>query len=305
MATSPPRVEEGRARVHGRDLFWKRFGRPGPGGTAVVLHGGPGATHDYLVPFADLTAHGFEVLLYDQVGCGRSEVEPDVRDYTVARDVDDLDALRRSFGLERFHLLGSSYGGMLALAYALAHPEPLVTLTSVSGLASVPLTVREMRRLKGELPAPVRTTLEKYEASAQYQHPEYLAAVLEFYRRHLCRLEPWPAPVQYTLDHMSEGKYLTMNGPNEFTITGTIRDFDVTDRLREIRLPTLVTAGRFDEVTPTVARSIHDGIAGSELAVFDRSSHLAFWEERPAFFDRVGAFLRCHAIPSSTRSAGP
>lgn len=277
------------------------MGEPSPRGTVLALHGGPGSPHDYLKPFEDLAAHGYHVVFYDQLGCGRSELARDVAEYSVERDVDDLDAVRQGLNLGTVHLVGSSYGGALAIAYALSHPEGIRTLVSASGLASVPLTVREMARLKGELPAPIPAVLAKHEAVGAYTDPEYLGAVMEFYRRHLCRLSPWPPEVQYTIDHGLSPKYLTMNGPNEFTITGTIRDWDVTARLGEIRAPTLVTAGRYDEVTPTVARAIHDGIRGSEFRLFEKSSHLAFWEERESYMRSLAGFLARHETSYSSR----
>ncbi len=293
--TSAPPVRDGYASIHGRRLFWKIFGEPGPAGTLLTLHGGPGATHDYLLPLADLAARGYRVVFYDQVGCGRSERTPSNAEYTVERDVADLEALRQELGLGPVHLLGSSYGGMLAIAYALEHPASLRTLIVASGLASVPLTVAEMHRLKRELPESIRSTLERHEAKGEFEDPEYLAAVQEFYRRHLCRLSPWPPEFQYSLDSMSLPKYGTMNGPNEFTITGTTRDWDQTPRLPEIRLPTLITVGRYDEVTPVVAESIHRGIRGSELVLFEQSSHVPFWEERARYMDVVARFIRAHA----------
>ncbi len=278
--------------VQGYRLYWRSVGTPGPRGTILTVHGGPGMTHDYLLAFHDLVRFGHHVVYYDQLGCGRSELARDVAEYSVDRDVQDLEVLRQSLGLGRVHLLGSSYGGLLAIAYTLAHPEGVRTLISASGLADVPLTVREMQRLKRELPGPVRETLERHEATGDLQHPEYLRAVNEFYRRHLCRLDPWPAEVTYTLEHVSVPKYGTMNGPNEFTIVGSIRDWDATPRLGEIEVPTLVTTGRYDEVTPVVADSIHAGIHRSELRLFEESSHLAFWEERPRYMATVADFLR-------------
>jgi proline iminopeptidase len=291
MRGALPEVREGFTSINGYRLYWKSVGQPNAKGTLLALHGGPGATHDYLLALNDLAALGYHVVYYDQIGCGRSDLARHVGEYTVARDVADLEALRVALGLGPVHLLGSSYGGMLAIAYALAHPKGLRTLISASGLADVPLTVREMQRLKRELPGPVRATMEKYEHLGQYQHPEYLATVMEFYRRHLCRLHPGPPEVTYSLDHISLPKYGTMNGPNEFTIIGTIKDWDDTPRLGEIRVPTLVTTGRYDEVTPAVAQSIHRGIAGSELVQFEESSHLAFWEERPRYMQTLHAFL--------------
>ena len=294
MSPRPPAQREGFTAVHGYRFYWKSVGDPGPKGTIVLLHGGPGGTHDYLLAFSDLADHGYRVIYYDQLGCGRSELARDVSEYSIDRDVEDLEALRRELQLDRFHLIGSSYGGLLAIAYALAHPEPIRTLVSASGLVDVPLTSREMQRLKRELPAPLPDILERHEARGEYQHPEYLDAVMQFYRRHLCRLPVWPAEVTYTLDHLSVPKYGTMNGPNEFTITGTIRDYDATPRLGEIRIPTLVTTGRYDEVTPTVAESIHRGIRGSTLVRFEESSHTAFWEERPRYMQTVLDFLERH-----------
>jgi proline iminopeptidase len=297
VVNPPPTFRDGYATVHGYRFYWKSCGDPGPAGTIVTLHGGPGGTHDYLLSFADMAARGYRVVFYDQLGCGRSERPRDEADYTVERDVEDLEEFCRVLGIERMHLLGSSYGGMLAIAYALAHTERLRTMTITSGLASVPLTVREMHRLTRELPPPFPEHLDRYEARGELQHPEYLAAVAEFYRRHLCRLQPWPAEVTYTMEHGLSDKYRIMNGPNEFTITGRIQNYDATPRLGEIQVPTLVTVGRYDEVTPVVANSIHQAIPGSELALFPESSHTAFWEERERYMARLTAFLAAHPEP--------
>jgi proline iminopeptidase len=290
---APPQ-REGYSTVHGYRFYWKIVGEPGPAGTVMTLHGGPGGTHDYLLSFSDLARFGYRVVYYDQLGCGRSELAKNENEYSLERDVEDLEELRNTLGLRRFHLVGSSYGGLLAIAYALAHPEPLVTLTSASGLADVPLASREAQRLKRELPPPFPEVLERHEAKGEFQDPEYLQAVREFYRRHLCRLPVWPPELTHTLERMSGPKYGTMNGPNEFTITGTIRDIDLTPRLGEIRVPTLVTAGKYDEVTPTVAESVHRGIRGSELAIFEESSHTAFWEERGRYMETLRSFLARH-----------
>jgi proline iminopeptidase len=294
MSGGTPPERDGYSTIHGYRFYWKIVGEPGPAGTVLTLHGGPGATHDYLLALSDLARHGYRIVYYDQLGCGRSELAKGVAEYSIDRDVADLEELRQTLGLGRIHLIGSSYGGLLAIAYALAHPEPLKTLVSASGLADVPLTSREMQRLKRELPAPLPEVLERHEAKGEFQHPEYLAAVQEFYRRHVCRLPVWPAELSYTLDHLSGPKYGTMNGPNEFTIVGTIRDYDVTARLGEIRVPTLVTTGRYDEVTPKVAESIHRGIPGSELVLFEESSHTAFWEERGRYMETLRSFLGRH-----------
>jgi len=271
-------------------LFYRVFGEARRG-TVLCLHGGPGATHDYLLPMADLIEYGYKVVFYDQLGCGRSEMPDDTSLFTVERGVEEVEGIRRALNLGRIHLMGSSYGGLLAIAYALKYQENLKSLIISSGLASVPLAVAEMQRLKSELPPEIQETLRKYEEIGDYENPEYLKAVQEFYKRHLCRLPEWPKELVYTMEHMSKPVYYTMNGPNEFTIIGTLKDWDVTDQLHKIRVPCLITVGRYDEVTPKVAESMHQRIKGSKLVIFENSSHVAMWEEREKFIEVVRKFL--------------
>lgn len=284
---------EGRVSILGFDIFFRQFGRP-LRGEVLGLHGGPGATHDYLLPLADLASHGYRVTLYDQLGCGRSEVPKDTSLFVPERYVEEVEAFRRKMKLGNPHVIGSSWGGMLAIAYALKYQRNMATMTTVGGLHNVPLTSREMLRMKRGLPRDVQETMARYESAGDYENPEYVKAVMVFYRKHLCRLARWPKEVSYSLDHISKPVYYTMNGPNEFTIVGNIRYWDVTDRLGEIRVPTLVLGGKYDEVSPAVARDIHRHIRESELTIFPNSSHMAFWEERAAFMNRVLQFLKAH-----------
>ncbi len=291
MISGQIKSSEGYANVLGYKLYYKAFGDGNKKGTVLCLHGGPGSTHDYLTPLADLTKYGYRVVMYDQLGCGKSELPKNTALFTVERAVEDLDGFLQALGLGKVHLMGSSWGGMLAIAYTLKHQKNVRSLITTGGLASVPLADAEMRRLKSELPTSVQQTLEKYEKEGEYENPEYLKAVMVFYKRHLCRLDPWPKQLQYSMEHMSRPVYFTMNGPNEFTFIGSIRYWDVTDQLTKIRVPTLVTGGRYDEVTPKVARSIHKGIKGSKLVVFEDSSHLPMWEERDDYIRVLRRFL--------------
>lgn len=282
---------DGTVNIQGHDFYFRLFGEENRGRNVVCLHGGPGATHEYLLPLADLVGHGYMVVFYDQLGCGRSQSPRNPALLTVERAVEDLEVFRKKMGLGRIHLFGSSYGGMLAIAYALKYQRNLRSLVTAGGLASVPLTTREMDRLKKGLPADTRRTLEKFEAEGNYTSQEYLKAVDVFYRKHLCRLEEWPEELNYSLGHTSQLVYGTMNGPNEFTIIGNIRYWDVSRELGSIRVPTLVTGGRYDEVTPKVARQIRNGIKGSKLVIFQRSSHLPMWEERKKYITTVAGFM--------------
>jgi proline iminopeptidase len=288
------KAKESYVSVLGFDLFYHQYGEPEKG-DILCLHGGPGATHDYLLSMVDLAEHGYRVTFYDQLGCGRSQVPKDASLLVPEHFVEEVEEFRKKMKLGRPHIIGSSWGGMLAIAYALKYQRNMKTMTSVGGLHSVPLTVREMQRMKRELPSDVQRTMAKYEAEGDYENPAYMKAVMVYYKKHLCRLDPWPEEVNYTLEHMSKLVYGTMNGPNEFTIIGNTRYWDVTDQLHTIRVPTLVLGGNYDEVSPVVAREIHKYIKGSELTIFPNSSHLAFWEERDAFMRRVLRFVNKHA----------
>ncbi|MGA8709660.1 MAG: proline iminopeptidase-family hydrolase [Thermoplasmata archaeon] len=288
------REHDGFVPVTGFQIYFRTFEPPSFTSTILALHGGPGAHHRYLLPLADLAERGYRVIFMDQLGCGRSERPSDTSVHTLEHNVEEVEGVREALGLGRIHLLGSSYGGLLALAYAIQHQAHLSSLVTVGGLADVPFTTAEMGRLIRELPEGSRVAIEKYGSLGEFQNPTYLKAVDVFYRRHLCRLATWPPEVAETLAEINYDVYGKVNGPNEFTITGTIKDIDLTSHLSTIRVPTLVAGGRYDEVTPNVARQIHDHIPGSRQVVFEQSSHLPFWEERSAFLDTLAEFLRTH-----------
>lgn len=287
------RGTSGFVEVLGFRLFFRSFGEGRGRPPVLVLHGGPGMSHDYLLPLTDLAQRGYRVVLFDQLGCGESEIPSDRSLFTLEHHVEETEGVRRELGLGAVHLLGSSYGGLLALAFARAHPQALRSLTTVGGLASAPLAREEVTRLVRELPEEVRATIERCEAGGDTAGPEYAAAAMAFYRRHLCRLPSWPRELQRSLELAAERPvYRYMNGPNEFTITGTIRDLDLSEGLGSIHAPTLVLGGRYDEVTPRVAQQIADGIPGARAVTFENSSHTPFWEERGHFMDVVADFLR-------------
>ncbi|WP_243680137.1 proline iminopeptidase-family hydrolase [Vulcanisaeta souniana] len=190
-------------------------------------------------------------------------------------------------------MLGHSYGGMLALAYALKYQDNLVGLIISNGLSSIPLTVQEMRRLIEELPERYRNAIKKYEQIQDYQNPEYLEAVQYFYKQHVTRLDELPEPVKVSFEYAQKRRtYAIMNGPpNEFTITGTIKDFDITDQLHKIRVPTLIITGKYDEVTPRIAELMSSKIRDSRLVLFEKSSHMPMWEEKDKYLAVVRDFI--------------
>jgi len=285
--TSP---QSGFVEVKGFRLFYKTFGT----GEEILLclHGGPGATHQYLLSLGELGDDKLKVVMYDQLGVGASEKPKDTSLFTIEYGAEEVEGFRKAMNLGKVNLFGSSYGGGLALQYALKYQTNIKKLIIAGGMASIPETVAEMNRLKATLPKDVRDTLAKYEARYAFLHPEYLKAVEVFYRNFVCRLPEWPDEVTRAFNDMSIPVYWTMNGPNEFTIVGNLKDWDITARLREIKVPTLVTVGRYDEVTPRVAETIHKGIAGSKLVVFEKSGHLTMWDEKENYLKTLREFLR-------------
>ena len=304
------RVSEGTIAVPGGDVYYKTVGPSvseglgraavhgsgqgdGPGLPLLAIHGGPGMAHDYLDPLEDL-ADRRTVVFWDQLGCGRSDRPEDPTLWSVGRSVAEVEAVREAVGLEEFHLFGNSWGGWLALQYVLdRRPKGLVSLTLSSSPPSVPRTVRDMTELKRRLPEDVQAVIEDHERREAFDCPEYVAAIMVFYKRHLCRLERWPPGVEYALGAGFGGEiYRTMWGPAEFgPVTEVLRDWDVTKRLAEIEVPTLITGGRHDEMWPEHLAVERDGIRGSELVIFEDSSHRAFVEEREAYMAVMNRFL--------------
>ncbi len=284
--------QEGFVPVDGYKVWYRSIG----GGDdqekipLLILHGGPGAPHDYIENLQALASETRKVIFYDQLGCGRSDHPDNPSLCQVWRFADEVETMRQELGLEQVHILGQSWGGMLAIEYALRQPKGLVSLILSNTTSSVPLWVKEANRLREELPPEVNATLLHHEMAGSTSDPKYLQAMDVFYARHVCRVKPMPEFVQRTFDQMGY-VYNYMNGPSEFHVIGVIKDWDRTDRLNEIHDPTLILSGRYDEATPVINEVLHRGIAGSEWVVLENSSHLSHVEEPELYMQTVRAFL--------------
>lgn len=284
------RDEQGYIPVDGHRVWYRRVGSGGI--PLLLLHGGPGAGHDYLEPLEGL-ARDREVIFYDQLGFGRSDQPDDRSLWRIERFVREVDTVRTALGLGRIHLLGQSWGGWLGIEYLLSQPEGIVSATLASTSASIPQFVAEADRLKAQLPSQMVAVMQRCEAAGDWRNPDYEAAVMEFYRHHLCRLDPWPDALLRSVRNLDgNAVYETMNGPNEFIVIGNLRDWDRIARLPEIEVPTLITVGRFDEIPFVCAETIRRGIAGSRIVVFEHSGHTAHIEETDRYLQVVGSFLR-------------
>ena len=207
--------------------------------------------------------------------------------------VEEVGAVREALGLDRVHVLGHSWGGMLAMQYGTTQPDGLVSLVVESSPPSVPAWMGELAKLRAELPPEVDATLRKHEEAGTFTDPEYEEAVMVFYKRHLCRADPWPDWVVQCFDVLEANPevYHAMNGPSEFHVIGTIKDWDITPELGRIQVPTLLFCGRYDEVTPASVEVAHRAIAGSEFVVMEESSHMAQAEQPEETLELVRGFL--------------
>ncbi len=281
---------EGMIAVPGGNVWFKRVGG-GAGLPMLVVHGGPGLPHGYLRSLERL-ADEREVVYWDQLGCGKSDRPSDRELWTMQRSVAEMRAVVQALGLNRFHIFGNSWGGMLAQQYALDVPSGAASLTISNSIASIPQFAEMVARLKSELDPATQSAIERHEAAGTTYTAEYQAAIRTWNETYLCRLRPWPPELLAAFTEMGTDIFETMFGPSDFRIVGTIRDWDVFDRLAEIRLPTLILAGRFDECVPEHMWDMHQRIAGSRFELFESTAHMPFIEE-PGKFDRVmRAFLR-------------
>lgn len=266
----------------------------------VVAHGGPGCTHDYVDSFKGITdLDGRPVIHYDQLGNGNSTRLPDKGQdfWTVDLFLDELDALLDHLGIkDRYAYLGQSWGGMLGSEHAVRRPEGLKAFVIANSPASMKTWVEEANRLRKELPAGVQATLLRHEEAGTITDPEYVEASRAFYDRHVCRVVPWPPEVARTFAIMDEDNtvYRNMNGPTEFHVIGTMKDWTIEGRLHNVAAPTLLISGRYDEATPLVVKPFVDEIPDIRWVVFEESSHMPHVEEKALCLKTVSDFLREH-----------
>jgi proline-specific peptidase len=256
----------------------------------LVLHGGPGVPHDYLEDLAVLADGGRPVIFYDQIGSGRSDHPDDPELWVMSTFVEEVGAVRDGLGLDRVHLFGHSWGGWLALEYAIGRPGGLASLILAGTCASMPAFAAETRRLKETLPAAVQAVLDRHEAEGTTHEPAYQEAAMTYYSQWLLRLQPWPDHVIRTFAGVNAEIYGTMQGP-EWNVTGNLKDWDVTDRLGELHLPVLVTSGRHDEMTPALVRPLAEGLPNAEWVVFEDSAHFTTVEEPERYRETLESFL--------------
>jgi proline iminopeptidase len=287
QACERPPAREGFVPVAGGRI-WYRIVSEGPGTPLIFVHGGPGSTGCRGIALAALGDR--PVIIYDQLGSGRSDHPTDTTLWRLERFVEEIDSLRAHLRLPQVHLYGGSWGATVAAEYALTRPGGgLRSLTLAGPLLSTPRWMEDAAVLRGQLPAPIQATLARHESAGTVDSPEYLAATDSFYARFFARRPQRPNPDCPT--SLNTDVYRYMWGPTEFYATGTLRSYDRFDRLSELRLPVLLMTGEYDEARPETVRRYQQRIPGARFEEIEGSGHAILSDEPDQVVTAVNAFL--------------
>jgi proline iminopeptidase len=293
-------AEQGFVDANGVLIYYEAFGRGEP---LVILHGGPGASHDYFLPYLLPLARNNRLIFIDERGSGRSQKIEKTSDYTTEKMVEDVEAVRKELKLGKISLLGHSCGGVLAQAYALTYQENLSHLILCSTFHSTKKMNEVLKNIKVKMAPELRMRIEKMEKEGLYGHgkdyeknrytSEYMIAAWgEGYFPYLYQNHPDPNYDPVANGNMSWDVYREMWGSNgEYVIDGNLASVEYGDRLSTIKVPTLITAGNNDECDPSLSREMNEKIAGSKLVIFPKSGHMTFVDQPTLFISTINEFL--------------
>lgn len=284
-------TRDGFIEVKGGKVWYQRNDLGMKNTPVIVLHGGPGSSH-YSMQGLKVLAEQRPVIFYDQLGCGKSERPTDDSLWHLDRFVEELGQVRKALSLDEVHILGHSWGTTLAAAYMLTKPEGIKSVIFSSSCLSAPLWAEDQERNRQKLPKDVQETLKIAENNGTTDSQEYKDATHEFNKHFVCRLDPWPEFLKKGAHLKNAEVYNIMWGPSEFHVTGNLKNFDCTQRLKEIKVPTLYTCGRYDEATPETTEYYHGLTLNSRFHVFENSAHMPYLEEPKAYLRVVADFLQ-------------
>lgn len=290
------RIEEGYMPFLGHKTYYRIVGEGSrERKPLLLLHGGPGSTHNYFEVLDCIAETGRQVISYDQIGCGNSYLDGHPELWTQETWMDELIALREYLHLDQLHILGQSWGGMLIIAY-LIEKQPAVICSAIisSGHSSSSLWSREQHRMIALMPEEEQEAIRRAEESGNWDDPAYLRANDHFMTLH-CASTDADSPQCLTRPKRSgRESYLYGWGPNEYVPTGSLADFEYTGRLGEITQPCLIFSGSEDLCTPAVARAMHEGIPGSRWELMEGARHMCFVDRHDDYCRILGEWLSTH-----------
>jgi proline iminopeptidase len=278
----------------GYRVWTKRFGNAPM--KVLLLHGGPAATHEYMECFESFFPKaGIEFYEYDQLGSYYSDQPQDQSLWTTERFVEEVEQVRKALGLDKdnFYLLGNSWGGLLAMEYALKYQDNLKGLIVANMTADFGKYAAYNAKLRAELPADVLAKLGEYESKGAYTDPAYQEMVVrEYYGRHICTLPEWPEPAARSFKHINQSVYAYMQGPSEFVPGGILKGWSVWDRLGDIRVPTLMVGAAHDTMNPAEMEEMSRLVQKGRYLFCPNGSHLAMWDDQEVFMNGVISFIK-------------
>jgi len=286
--------------IHGGKykIWTKRIGN-NPKIKVLLLHGGPSATHEYFESFDSFfPPEGLEYYYYDQLGSYYSDQPTDTSLWNIARFVEEVEEVRTSLGLDstNFFLLGNSWGGILAMEYALKYQQNLKGLVIANMMASAPEYGRYAEEvLARQMDSKVLAEVRALEAKNDFGNPRYMELLVpNFYCEHLCRfpVDQWPEPVNRTFKHMNSAVYTLMQGPSEFGISGKLEKWDIKARLPEITVPTLTIGATHDTMDPKHMEWMATQVKQGRFLLCPNGSHMSMWDDQLHFFPGLIGFLR-------------
>ncbi|MFF2875865.1 proline iminopeptidase-family hydrolase [Gottfriedia sp. NPDC057991] len=284
-------VIEGFIEVTGGKVWYQVHNKNSSKIPVVVLHGGPGSSH-YSMQGLQVLAEDRPVIFYDQLGCGKSDRPTDTTLWNIDRFVEELAQIKKALSLDEFHILGHSWGTTLAAAYYLSRPVGVKSIVFSSPCLSAPLWAEDQDRNRKLLPLDVQETLLKCEENGTTDSEEYKNANAVFNNHFVCRLDPYPEFLKKGKHYRNPEVYNIMWGPSEFHVTGNLKDFDCTSKLKDIKVPTLYTCGRYDEATPKSTEYFSELTPNGKFHVFEQSAHMPYIEEPKEYIRVVASFLK-------------
>jgi proline iminopeptidase len=282
-----------RIEIGGGHWVWTK--KVGNGDVKVLLlHGGPGADHRYFEGFEDfLPLNGIEFYYYDQLDSTNSERPDDPALWTIERYTDEVEAVRLGLGLDHFYLLGHSWGGLLAIEYALKYQQHLKGLVISNMAASADSFVKHVSQIRSQFSPETRAELEFYEKADKTDDPAYQKLLFDkLYKVFICRLDPWPDPVSRSLGGWNQHVYHVLQGRSEFEVTGRMKGWDRWADLPKIRVRTLTMGARYDEMDPEDMRRMATLLPHGEAWISKTGSHFAMYDDQQNYFGALLSFLK-------------
>lgn len=279
------------------NVWTKRVGN-NPKIKVLLLNGGPGATHEYFECFENfLPAEGIEFIYYDQLGCGNSDNPNDITFWDLSRYVEEVEQVRKALNLDNsnFYLLGHSWGGILAMEYALKYQQNMKGLIISNMMSSCPEYGKYADEVLGkQMNADVLAQIQKIEADKDFTNPKYMELLIpNFYEKHVLRFpaKDWPEPVNRSFAKMNNSLYVTMQGPSEFGIAGKLENWDRTNDLKNITIPSLVIGATHDTMDPKFMEKMSTLLPKGSFLLCPNGSHMAFYDDQQTYFKGLISFL--------------